>query len=894
MNFDGRADKGCYAGLILLLAAAYFVTGKLGQMLAMPDGVASPVWPPSGIALAALILGGRRLWPGILLGALLVEFFLFSLPPFLCLFMALGVTAQALVCLALLHRFVGRTSFLERSLDVFKFAAITALGCFIGATAGAASLCAGNINQWSAFGGTWFIWWLGDMAGILLLTPLLVAWLMPCQSAKRLSSTNFWYVIEAVLCMALLIGFGIFIFLMPTNAIWHGCPLSFVITPFLLWAAFRLGQRGATLAMFFVAGLAVCGAVQGTGPFVRETVNISLVFLELFLVFTILTTLGIAATVNERHEAEAALRELNEELETRVQSRTAELASANATLTDEVTERQMTEDRLRTNEAMLRQFMEHTPAAVAVFDKQMRYLTFSRRWLTDFRLGDIDLVGRPHYEVFPEISEEWKAVHQRCLAGAAESCDEAPFLRLDGSLEWVRWDVRPWHSAPRQIGGIIIFTEVITQRKQMAEALRRSYDELEERVVQRTLELERANEELQSATQAADAANRAKSVFLSRVSHELRTPLNAILGFGQLLEVHDLDNEEREAVDHILRAGRHLLALINDVLDITRIEAGSMDFVLEPVNLYQITEETLSLIRHLAAKFGVTLINEVPPRCNWHLQADAQRLRQVLLNLLSNAVKYNHVGGQVTVFCDLTETDNDGPKKTTVRLSVRDTGVGLNEEEIVRLFMPFERLKAARLGVEGTGMGLVLSKSLIEGMGGTMNVTSTTDKGSTFWLELPLIAESDKEVTSTPALEKATIISAPAQPHAQNFVPTLLYIEDNLSNLELVRHMLNRHMEVCLLSATKGGEGLELARQHRLDLILLDLHLPDIMGDEVLRRLQADSHTCDIPVIILSADATPQQIERLLQAGARKYLTKPLNLQQLLTAIKAALPYPIQ
>ena len=882
MNFDDRAEKFRLAGLILLLAGAYFVAGKAGHALAMPDGVASPVWPPSGITLAALILGGRRLWPGIWLGAFCIETAL-GLSVTLSAAIAMGATGQTLAGLALLHHLGARENFLERSLDVFKFAAIAALCCLISSTVGTVSLCAGGIETWPNFLSVWFTWWLGDTAGILLVTPLIVAWL-PCLIRKSVEKTSASHSIEMLLCFALLTGTGALVFLLPVANFWHGPPLIFVVTPFLLWAAFRFGQRGATLALLLVSALSIYGATQGTGPFMRDSVHYSLLFLELFLAVTTLITLGIAATVNERLNAENALRELNEELEMRVQGRTADLAAANAQLTIEVAERQKTEKLLRTNEVILRQFVEHAPAAVAMFDQQMCYLTVSRRWMADYKLGDIEIIGRSHYDVFPEISEDWKAVHQRCLAGAVETRDQDPFPRLDGSIEWLRWEVRPWHSAPEQIGGIVMLTEVVTQRKQMAEAVQRSHDELEERVAERTVELEQANQDLQKATRVADAANRAKSEFLSRVSHELRTPLNAIIGFGQLLESHQRDDEERESIDHILRAGHHLLALINDVLDITRIESDRLGFVLEPVNVSQITEETLGLIQHLTAKNGVQIINEVPAQSDWHLMGDEQRLRQVLLNLLSNAVKYNRDGGQVTMSCELHETDS----QTCVRLSVRDTGSGLKEDEMARLFTPFERLQAAQLGIEGTGMGLALSKSLIEGMGGTIGVSSVVGEGSTFWLELPQTAASSSIVAPEQTIADASFFSL------QGLTPTLLYIEDNLSNLELVRHMLNRKMKVNLLSAMRGKDGLEMARQHRPDLILLDLHLPDIEGDEVLRHLRADSQTRGIPVVILSADATPHQIKRLLQAGAENYLTKPLNLQRLLTVIQESLTHHIQ
>jgi signal transduction histidine kinase/ActR/RegA family two-component response regulator len=377
----------------------------------------------------------------------------------------------------------------------------------------------------------------------------------------------------------------------------------------------------------------------------------------------------------------------------------------------------------------------------------------------------------------------------------------------------------------------------------------------------------------QRAEETAAAANRAKSEFLSRMSHELRTPLNGILGFAQLLELDARTAEQRESIAHILKGGRHLLALINEVLDIARIEAGKLSISPEPVHSRDVVNGALDLVRPQAAVRSVRLPEAVA--ADAYVMADRQRLQQILLNLLSNAIKYNRPGGAVSVSCDAGPSDR-------VRLTVADDGPGIAPELMPRLFTPFDRLDSQELSVEGTGLGLALSRGLAELMGGTLSAESTVGKGSKFTIELPA-AECP-----TRTVERAAGLQAVERADA-GLRGTVLYIEDNPSNLRLVERIVVRRPGVTLLSAMQGRRGLELARDHRPDLILLDLHLPDVSGQDVLAELRADPMTREIPVVILSADATPSQASRLVQEGAHAYLTKPLVVSQFLALLDALL-----
>ena len=432
--------------------------------------------------------------------------------------------------------------------------------------------------------------------------------------------------------------------------------------------------------------------------------------------------------------------------------------------------------------------------------------------------------------------------------------------RKDGSEFWVELSIVPVTNAAGDFTHWVSAQRDITERKRTEAALNQAKEE-------------------------AEKANAAKSEFLSRMSHELRTPLNAILGFGQLLQMQKLPPAQNDRIGHIVSAGRHLLDLINEVLDIARIEAGRVELSLEPVHVADTVGETLALIRPLAAQKGVIIIDSVPDAQTLqqeHVMADRQRFKQVLLNLLSNAVKYNRPEGTVR----LTYREVG---QTRLRIEVADTGQGIPADKLARLFVAFDRLGAEQSNVQGTGLGLALSKRLTEAMNGDIGVESVAGVGTTFWIELPRARSQLEQYAPWTRRERA-----PAEMEMLSAVHTVLYIEDNLSNLTLIEHLLADHPEIRLITAMQGQLGLDLARQHHPNLILLDLHLPDLPGWEVLGHLQADESTSSIPVVAVSADATPRQIERLLKAGARAYLTKPLEVDRFHAVLREILePQPV-
>jgi signal transduction histidine kinase/ActR/RegA family two-component response regulator len=381
-------------------------------------------------------------------------------------------------------------------------------------------------------------------------------------------------------------------------------------------------------------------------------------------------------------------------------------------------------------------------------------------------------------------------------------------------------------------------------------------------------ELERRRaEEARQAQAIAEEANKAKSEFLSRMSHELRTPLNSIIGFADLLNMEGLDPRQRENLGYIRHAGQHLLQLVNEVLDITGIETGAISFSLEPVQLTELVNEVVDLMRPQAAALSTKLEVELG-QTDVYLKTDRQRMKQVLLNLLSNAIKYNVEHGSVILSTYLSDADK-------VRIEVADTGLGIDPYMIDKLYMPFERLGAERLGANGTGLGLALTKRLVEAMNGVIGVESSPGNGSVFWIEIP--------TTNVQTILPVDLAGEPSiRPQITERTTSILYVEDNLSNIRLVERILEHRQGIKLISCMQGRMALDIARDHRPNTILLDIHLPDMTGQDVLEALKTDTVTRPIPVIIISADATAGTLDRLMEAGAHGYLTKPIEVRRFL------------
>lgn len=553
-------------------------------------------------------------------------------------------------------------------------------------------------------------------------------------------------------------------------------------------------------------------------------------------------TLRSKTRMEERESYLATLKAANENLESRVNERTALLAQAKETA-DQANQAK--------SELLLRMqtILENVVDGIITIDEHGTIESFNPAAERIFGHRAAEVIGHNIKMLMPEPHRgnhdgylaRYKATHIPHIIGSGR---ELEGLRKDGSTFPLDLAV-----SEMMLDGTCHFTGIardITQRKH-TEA-----------------DLVRAKEE-------AERANKAKSEFLSRMSHELRTPMNAILGFSQLLESDPqapLTPHQAESVHEILHGGHHLLELINEVLDLARIESGRIDLSLEPVEPEPLIRECMALIQPLANQRHITLA--LDPTEGSFIQADRMRLRQILLNLLSNSVKYNREGGSVHIACHTANDDH-------IRITVQDTGNGITSGALPRLFQPFERMEPAYNNIEGTGIGLALAKKLAEAMGGTIGVESIVGEGSTFWVEFPraegetTLPATATETTATPAVSSPEYI--------------LLYIEDNPANLRLVQKIISTRTQLMLLDAPSAELGLEIAKAHRPDLILLDINLPGMDGFEALRHLQNNPATRDIPVIAITANAMERDIKHGLDAGFTDYLTKPLDIPRFLALL---------
>ena len=523
---------------------------------------------------------------------------------------------------------------------------------------------------------------------------------------------------------------------------------------------------------------------------------------------------------------------------------------------------------LQESEQRFRAMADAAPALIWMSNAEGVATWFNQRWL--------QYTGR---SLQAELACTWfdrmvAEDHDRCwqLFAAAGSRREAyeveyRLLRSDGQTRWIVDNGIPRLDAEGRFEGYAVYGWDITARKAAQSALRAAKDD-------------------------AERANRAKSEFLSRMSHELRTPLNAVLGFAQLLQADQdepLSPKQSARVAELLRGGQHLLHLINEVLDLARIEAGTLRLALNAVAVDQVVSDSLRMVQPMAEQRGITLRLQAPPQACHVVQADRMRLDQVLLNLLSNAIKYNKPGGDVLLAW------RDEPDTTSVLIEVTDTGPGLSAEQQDRLFQAFERLDAEGSTVEGAGIGLALSKWLVDLMQGQIGVRSVPGEGSAFWVRLSWLPQDPDRPAD--ALE-ARLIEPAAPTDAVTMQPatvpwtrrkTVLYIEDNEVNQLLMQGMLTQRPQIDLLLADLPETGLALAQQRQPDLLLLDIQLPGIDGFEVMCRLKADARTRSIPVVAVSANAMEGDIAAARQAGFVDYITKPLSLHRLLAVVDALL-----
>ncbi|XZF13745.1 PAS domain S-box protein [Chitinophagaceae bacterium MMS25-I14] len=511
----------------------------------------------------------------------------------------------------------------------------------------------------------------------------------------------------------------------------------------------------------------------------------------------------------------------------------------------DITARKASEAAIQLKEEQLRTFIEYTPVAIAMLDRNMRYIAASNVWKTSYRLGDQNIIGKSHYEVFPEIREEWKEQHQRCLAGEVLRSEEDFFVRQDGHTDWLRWEIRPWYENEHHIGGIVMFTEVITGQIEAREALIKAKEQAEQAAI-------------------------AKSQFLSTMSHEIRTPLNAVIGFTHLL-LQNPREDQKEYLEILKFSGENLLVLINDILDFNKIEAGKIDFEETQFGIRDLLNNIKLASLQKATEKGILLKLMVDEDVPHTVKGDPVRIGQILTNLVSNAVKFT-TKGKVTISASLVQKDAE---TATINFEVRDTGIGIPKEKHQTIFDSFTQASAdTTRKYGGTGLGLTITKRLLELYGSAIHLESVPGEGSAFSFNLKLKRTSDQSSDNVKHLLHANDKDLKGM--------RLLLAEDNPINVLLARQFLNQWNIISDI-AENGAVAVRMVQENDYDIVLMDLQMPEMDGYEAtltIRNLPGEKFST-LPIIALTASAMLDIKDKAFTVGMNDYVSKPFNPDEL-------------
>jgi PAS domain S-box-containing protein len=802
----------------LLVCGGYYAGGALGMELRLVPGGPTEIWLPQGILLAALLTSPVRRWWLYAVALLATHAQLTAVlsprvPAAMMVVQFVGQFVQAAVAAALLRPILGTPPRLDslRRMGAFIFGGTFLVPFVVQAVVVGIYVGTGFVHD---FWAPWQQRVLARMAGAVIVGAPILAFAADGLAAIRRRPRRVAEVVLLTACLSVML---------PVLFAWKpGHPphqwLVLVPLPFLLWSAVRFGPGALGLHLVVVVLVVLLCTRAGRGPFAVGSVAQSIVALQGFFLFISIPLMLLAALVTDRERAEEAIKQ---------------------------------------SEEQVRHFVRHVPAAVAMLDRDMRYLIYSPRWLTDYRLGEQDLVGRNHYQVFPETPERWKEVHRRCLAGAVEVHDDDSFVRTDGSVDWLRWEVRPWRNARNEIGGIIMFTELITERKRAEEEHRQLL--AQGRVAEALREVDRRKDE-----------------FLAVLSHELRNPLAPITMAVEIMRLGEPGDESIVwARDIIARQTAQLTRLVDDLLDVSRITLGKIVLNRSPLDLRPIVALAVEAVQPLVTarhhQLAIDMSKEPLP-----ILGDGARLTQIISNLLNNAARFTAEGGHIVL-----AARREG---TRVVVSVKDDGIGIPPDMRERVFEMFTQIESpGQRKQDGLGIGLALVKRLVAMHDGDIEARSAgTGCGSELVVRLPLVAEDQVAGQGgAPGVQDAAGGPRPER---------ILVVDDNVDAAETLSRLLRLSAHEVRV-AHDGLAALAAAREMNPDVVLLDIGLPKLDGLEVAKTLRASVSGPRPLLVAITGFGQAEDRTRTAAAGFDHHLTKPVDpkvLQKLMQTSRSA------
>jgi len=846
-----------------MVALLYFASAKLGLSLAIIHKNVSPVWPPTGLAIGAVLLLGYRVWPGILLGAFAANFLLTPAPLAADIAISMGNTFEALTTLVILNRLNFHRD-LDRAKDVFKFVVVVLISTTISATIGSISLCLLQAAAWNEFGQLWSTWWLGDSVGALVIAPLLLTWYGPLPKERRL---------EGVFVIGMLALSGLANFGGPNPISIRYYPLARLMIPIFLVVAFRLGTRGVTLSSLMLSIAAVWGTAHGLGPFVGRTPNDSLLVLQLFLGTNAVMFLFLVATVEERRYAFRTLSQSQKQMVTslditKILSESSDLTSATTRILETICK--------SLDWAVGAMWSPNSEGqklrCVTIWSKPSASVATFKSFSKELELGPGEgLPGR----VWSTLKATWipDVTNDDNFPRAAIATENG----LHAALAF------PIVSSGKVLAVMEFFSDKIREPdsdmiarfigvgSQIGQFVERKRAE-EER--ERLLNLEYA------ARSEAEIANRAKDEFLAVVSHELRTPLNAIVGWSSMLRRGELSPEKvTQAIEIIDRNAKAQTQLIEDILDVSRIISGKFQLDPRPVQLSQVVQAAVEAIRPTADTRQIKITTKISPHLG-PVAGDAVRLQQVVWNLVSNAVKFSSVGGEV-------EVDVSG-NSSEIQIVVRDSGEGIPAEFLPLIFERFRQVDSSNSRRHGgLGLGLAIVRHLVELHGGSVKAQSDgPGKGSLFVVKLPCVGMNSQLMfrTSSPNANDGN------NQHRQQLKDLrILNVEDD-PDARTMLDMVLRDQGADVISVSSVSEALEVFnnKSWRPKILVSDLGMPVSDGYDLIRELRSRTRESggEIPAIAVSGYAAREDIQRALKAGYQMHMKKPVNWEELIDAIE--------